>query len=243
MFEKTYFNKPFPKILPKLSKKNKRISDKFIKIWHHELVKKKRYNFIEGFNHNYSAKSDYINNLKIKIKTLELGAGIDTQISYENLSLQDYYCVELRSNLIKEIKRKYKMVRVVKCDIQKKLPFRRNFFDRINVVHVLEHLPNLPKCLSEVSRVLKPKGIFQIVIPCDPGLLYGFCRKIPAERVFKNNFKGSYSWLINREHINTPNEIINEIKKNFKIIEKNFFPFVFPSINLNLFIGLTVIKK
>ena len=144
---------------------------------------------------------------------------------------------------MEKIKRKYKTVRVVKCDIQKKLPFRSNFFDRINVVHVLEHLPNLPKCLSEVSRVLKPKGIFQIVIPCDPGLLYGFCRKISAERVFKSNFKGSYSWLINREHINTPDEIIYNIKKNFKIIKKNFFPFVFPSINLNLFIGLTVIKK
>ena len=100
MSEKTYFNKPFPKILPKLSKINKRISDKFMKIWHHELIKKKRYNLIEGFNHNYSAKSYYINNLKIKIKTLELGAGIGTQISYENLSLQDYYCTELRSNLI-----------------------------------------------------------------------------------------------------------------------------------------------
>ena len=65
MSEKTYFNEPLPKILPKLNKRNKRISDEFMKIWHDELVKKKRYNFIEGFNHNYSAKSDYINNLKI----------------------------------------------------------------------------------------------------------------------------------------------------------------------------------
>lgn len=243
MSEETYFNKPFPKFLPKLNKKKQKISNDFMKIWHHELVKKKRYNFIESFNHNYSAKSKYLKSFKTKIRTLELGAGIGTQINYEDLSLQDYYCAEIRSNLIKEIKKKYKKVKIVKCDIQKKLPFRSNFFDRINVIHVLEHLPNLPKCLLEVSRVLKPMGIFQIVIPCDPGLLYGFCRKISAERVFKNNFKGSYSWLINREHINSTNEIINEIQKDFKVIEKKYFPFNLPLINMNLFIGLTVIKK
>ena len=50
-----------------------------------------------------------------------------------------------------------------------RLDFPDDFFHRVNVVHVLEHLPNLPACIDEVARVLKADGIFQVVAPCDPG--------------------------------------------------------------------------
>lgn len=40
------------------------------------------------------------------------------------------------------------------------LPFRKNSFDVVLCCDVLEHVRDLPKVISEISRVLKNKGIF-----------------------------------------------------------------------------------
>lgn len=229
----------FPKKIKKLSKKKKIISDTFVKLWHQEL-KLKKFSLIENFNHNYVAKSKFIFNGGGQIKTLEVGAGIGNHLHYEEITHQDYYCIEIRNNMIKEIKKKFPKITCIKGDIQKKTDFDNNYFDRVHAIHVLEHLPNLPKCIEEIYRLIKPRGIFQIVIPCDPGLLYSIARKISAERIFKNKFKMDYKWFIEREHINSPEEILFIIKDKFKIIHKKYFPFLIPSINFNLCLGLTL---
>lgn len=46
-----------------------------------------------------------------------------------------------------------------KVGIAENLPFTENF-DVVVCTDVLEHVENLEKCLSEVTRVLKPSGIF-----------------------------------------------------------------------------------
>ena len=234
--------KKFPKKITKLSKKQKKISDTFMKIWHEELRNKKKYNFIEKFNHNFSAESKYTEKVK-KIKTLELGAGIGTHLKYENLKNQEYYCIELRSNMISEIRKLNKNVKIIKGDIQKKINFKNNFFDRINVIHVLEHLPKLPDCINEVFRILKPNGIFQVVLPCDPGFLYSLARTLSAKKIFENKFKENYDWFIKREHINSAEEIICLLKEKFQIIEEKYFPTYIKFINANLCLGLTLKKK
>jgi len=228
----------FPKKIKKLSKKKKIISDSFMKLWHQEL-KLKKFLLVENFNHNYVARSKFTFNGG-RIKTLEIGAGIGNHLHYEELTHQDYYCIEIRNNMIKEIKKKFPKITCIKGDIQKKTDFDNDYFDKVHAIHVLEHLPNLPKCINEVYRLIKPSGIFQIVIPCDPGLLYSIARKISAERIFKNKFKMDYKWFIEREHINTPAEILFLIKKKFKVIDKKYFPFLIPSINFNLCLGLTL---
>lgn len=225
----------FPKKIKKLSKKRKIISDSFMKLWHQEL---KKFSIIENFNHNYVAKSNILS--KKKIKTLEIGAGIGNHLRYEKRLNQDYYCIEIRHNMIKEIQKNFPNVKCIKGDIQKRSNFVNNYFDKIHAIHVLEHLPNLPRCINEVYRLIKPSGIFQIVIPCDPGFLYSIARKISAERIFKKKFKMDYKWFIEREHINTPEEILFLIKDKFKIIHKKYFPFLIPSINFNLCLGLTL---
>jgi ubiquinone/menaquinone biosynthesis C-methylase UbiE len=232
----------FPKKIEKLSKKRKIISDSFIKLWHLEL-KNKKFSLIENFNHNYVARSKIILKKKgggLRIKTLEIGAGIGNHLYYEELKHQDYYCIEILNNMIMEIKKKFPQVTCIKGDIQKKTNFDNNYFDRIHAIHTLEHLPNLPRCIKEVYRLIKPSGIFQIVIPCDPGFLYSIARKVSAERIFKKKFKMDYKWFIEREHINTPEEILFLIKEKFKIIDKKYFPFLIPSINFNLCLGLTL---
>lgn len=232
----------FPKKIKKLNKKQKLISDTFTQIWHEELRSRKKYNLIESFNHNFSAKSKFTEKIK-KIKTLELGAGIGAQLKYENLQNQEYYCIELRSNMIEELRKLNKKVKIIKGDVQKKTNFKDNFFDRINVIHVLEHLPKLPDCINEVHRILKPSGIFQVVLPCDPGFLYSLGRRLSAKKIFEQKFKQNYDWFIKREHINSADEIIQLLKEKFYIVEEKYFPFFIKIIDANLCVGLTLKKN
>ena len=53
-------------------------------------------------------------------------------------------------------------------------------------IHVLEHLPNLPKALTEVHRSIKKTGTFQVVIPFERGFAYQIAREISAKRIFQS---------------------------------------------------------
>ena len=45
------------------------------------------------------------------------------------------------------------------------LPFENDFFDLVYAAHVLEHIRNLDFVVREVYRVLKPGGVFRVVVP------------------------------------------------------------------------------
>ena len=158
--------------------------------------------------------------------------------------MQYYHIVELRKNMIDEIGKNYSGVKIYKSNIEKKMNFKNNFFDRIHTVHVLEHLKNLPNAIAQTNRSLANHGIFQVVLPCDPGFLSSIARKISAEKFFKKKYNMDYNWFIDREHINSPEEIFFCLKNFFKIINIKYFPFNFiPFKDVNLAIGLTLKKK
>lgn len=50
-------------------------------------------------------------------------------------------------------------------DLEKPLDFKRNFFDKVLFLDVLEHLNNRDQIMKEVKRVLKPKGLLLLSIP------------------------------------------------------------------------------
>lgn len=227
----------WPKVLPPLSPIQQFISDDFMKRWHEVLPK--RYRLIEMFNHRYPLA--HLPDLE-RWRTLELGAGIGGHLEFEPLDRQEYHCIELRPAMADEIRRKYPSAKVTVGDCQQRLPYDDDYFDRIVTIHVLEHLANLPATVAEVFRVLKPNGIFSVVLPCDPGILYEFARKISAERLFKSQYKLPYRWLIRREHINSPAEILSLIRQRFKIFDHSYFPFRVPVTAFNLCIGLTATK-
>jgi len=55
-------------------------------------------------------------------------------------------------------------------DCQEKIPANDYEFDRIIAIHVLEHLPNLPKAIKEIYRVCRKEcSVFSVVIPCEGG--------------------------------------------------------------------------
>jgi len=227
----------WPKLVPPLDAEQKRISDDFMRHWHEVLPKK--YGAIERFNHRYPLR---ILPPLPRFKTLELGAGIGGHLEFEDLARQDYYCIELRQNMADEIERRYPSVHTIVGDCQQHIDFAEECFDRVIIIHVLEHLPLLPSALDEVRRVLKPGGLFSVVLPCDPGLAYEFARKISAERIFRKRYRIPYGWLIRREHINSPQEILFLLKERFSVLDETYFPLTIPSIHCNLCIGITLRK-
>lgn len=227
----------WPKQIPPMDAAQRRVNDDFVRHWHDVLPTK--YGAVEKFNHGYPLR--YLPD-QPRFQTLEIGAGIGAHIAFEDLSRQDYHCIELRQNMADAIVERFPGVTATVGDCQKDLPYENETFDRVVVVHVLEHLPDLPGCLDEVKRILKPGGIFSVVLPCDPGLAYGLARKMSAERIFKKRYGLPYGWFIGREHINSPDEILKLLGERFDERDRTYWPLMAPIANINLCIGTTRIK-
>lgn len=64
----------------------------------------------------------------------------------------------------------------VLADLNRPLPFRDNTFDQVRAVHVVEHVEDIVRTLSEIHRVTRPGGELYLVTPhysdysswCDP---------------------------------------------------------------------------
>jgi ubiquinone/menaquinone biosynthesis C-methylase UbiE len=232
---------PWPKVLPILTPEQQRISDDFMHHWHEVLPK--RYGIVDDFNHQYPVRHAP----QQFTRTLEIGAGLGEHLLYERLTPEQksqYVALELRQNMADRIKERFPEIRTSVGDCQARLGFPDGYFERILAIHVLEHLPNLPAAIAEMYRLCnKESGVFSVVIPCEGSLAYTIARRISAQRIFEKRYKQSYRWLIEREHLNKPQEILPELEKYFTIEHRGFFPLWFPLIFCNLCIGLTLKPK
>lgn len=230
---------PWPKKIPQLSPEQLAAREGWMKYWHEVLPSK--YGMIENFNHGFPASR---RGSKPHIKTLEIGAGLGEHLAWENLSDQDYHMLEYRQSWVDHLRQKYPSQNSVHASIQEKTEFEEESFDRVIAIHVLEHLPDLPAALQEISRLLKADGELQVVIPCEGGMAYSFARKISSERMFKKKFKMEYGPIIAAEHLNTAKEILRELKvAGFHVRKSSFFPLKIPFIQPNLCIGLVLSKN
>ena len=229
----------WPKSFPPLSERERAISDDWMHFWHNVLPK--RYGSIERFNHGYPLK--YLPD-QPRFRTIEIGAGSGGHLEFEDLSRQEYHCIELRENMSAEIERRFRGVIVKTGSCQDRMPYGDSYFDRAIAVHVLEHLPDLPRAITELHRLLRPGGILAIVIPCDPGFAYEFARQISSARTFRRRYNMPYMWLMRREHINSPAEIVSELRSGFEEIDRTYFPLRFvPVTTANLCLGLTFRRR
>jgi SAM-dependent methyltransferase len=231
----------WPKTFPPLSREQKAISDDFMKYWHEVLPR--RYGIVDEFNHNYVVKTAPEN----FTHTLEIGAGNGEHLKYERLSQEqkgNYVAVDIRENMVAEITSQFPDIRAIVGDCQKRMDFDDGHFDRILAIHVLEHLPELPSAVKEIHRLCdKNRGILSIVIPCEGSLAYKIARKISAEQIFWDRYQQDYSWFIEREHINLPCEIFQELFPYFSLVSSRYFPLVIKAEFCNLCIGATLIPK
>lgn len=231
----------WPKVLPPLTPEQQQRSDEFMRLWHVELAGRPRYGLIERFNHRFPIRHSPPNFQT----TLEIGAGLGEHLHYEKLSPAQehgYHCNEFRENMAAEIRRRFPNVRTVVGDCQRRLDFPDGSFDRVIAVHVLEHLPNLPACLRECHRLLRPDtGRLLVVIPTEGSFAYSLARKISAERVWNRRFGSGYAEFYRREHINLPDEILEELQPYFTIEARSYFPLPFlPFVFTNLCLGLAL---
>jgi SAM-dependent methyltransferase len=229
----------WPKVSPPLTEQQRQISDDWMRHWHEVLPN--RYGAIEQFNHTYPLR--HLPD-QARFRTIEIGAGVGGHLPFEDLTRQDYHCVELRENMSAEIRRRFPNVTATTANCQERTEYADGTFDRAVAVHVLEHLPDLPKAAAELHRVLRKGGLFSVVIPCDPGIAYEFARKISSERIFRRRYKMPYMWLMRREHINSPAEVMSVLKQGFEEVDRTYFPLNFiPLVTANLCLGLTYRRR
>src|SRR5262249_13229540 len=155
-------------------------------------------------------------------------AGLGEHLHFETLTpmqLRNYVAVDIRENMINELRRRHPHVQAVCADCQERIDYPDNSMDRVIAIHVLEHLPDLPRAVAELYRLCnKEHGRLSVVLPCEGGFAYSLARRVSAQRIFERRYEMPYDWFIKREHVNLPTEILTEVRKYFIIEKLRFFP-------------------
>src|SRR5262249_29798403 len=96
----------WPKPRPELTEEQKQIFSDWYQHWLSKEGMQGRYSFIDGFGHEYAART-----FERGCKTLDIGAGNGAHLKYENLETQEYTALEHSSQLIGNINRLYPKAR------------------------------------------------------------------------------------------------------------------------------------
>lgn len=142
----------------------------------------------ELYNNDYLNKStEFINHIKERShsllpignsekKILEIGCG--NGYDAITLALKNPLCqiigIDINNDLIlasrqNAVASQCKNVEFILSDAEK-MPFPANSFDIIRAERVFQHLKNIPDVMTEISRVLKPKGTISIIETDWPGM-------------------------------------------------------------------------
>ena len=88
-------------------------------------------------------------------KVLEIGPGPHPHVQYINHGFKKYYILERKIKAINQYKKlKYNNI-IIKNYKSSKIPFKNNFFDRIIMSHVLEHIISPEEFIFEVMSFLQ----------------------------------------------------------------------------------------
>lgn len=225
----------WPKQRPTLTERQQHVYER----WNAEFLadlKPGSFRWISRFDHHFAAAS-----AEEGLVTLEIGAGTGTHLAYETRG--EYVALDGLAELASMIPRRPGLS-VIIADCEDRLPYGDAHFDRVLAIHVLEHLYNLPATLDEVDRVLRPGGVFSVVIPCQGGRGYSLGQRFTSRRMFERRFPDlSYDWLIGYDHCNSAREVLGELKQRFRVRRRRFFPLWVPLVDVNLTIGLELVHK
>lgn len=172
-------------------------------------------------------------------RVLEVGAGTAMHIRAVSHSFEEYWLTDKNEAFLGRSVTTSGMAQqgqvITACRDATKLDFEDASFDRLIAAHVLEHIYEPHLALREWSRVVKPKGLITLVLPCDPGLGWRLGRTLFARPSYlKAGF--DYDYWMAREHVNPINNLMSIVRYYFDDIDELWWPFRLPSIDLNLFV-------
>lgn len=181
---------------------------------------------------------------------LEIGPGTSPHISYLNLNFEKYFMLDQSLFSVNFLKKKFYKNHniIVKQSINSSIPFKNNYFDRIIMSHILEHVIDPEVFLFKILSKLKKGGYLSISLPTDPGFLWRLGRFYQKAFNIKDKLNlnnRDYDYMIATEHVNSIFNLISILKYHFKnnIVCEEFLPFKFlKSADCNLFYNLTIIK-
>lgn len=68
--------------------------------------------------------------------------------------------IDISEQMLAVARGKYKKIEFHQTNLERKLPFRNQQFEKINCAQALKHIKNLKKALKEFFRVLRKDGVF-----------------------------------------------------------------------------------
>ena len=102
----------------------------------------------------------YLKKIKNNCKVLEIGAGTSPHLKYVKHKFGKYYFIETSKFAINFLKKKFGDDKKFKFKTYngRKIPYKKNYFDRIIISHVLEHISDPEFFLEEMMSKLKKNG-------------------------------------------------------------------------------------
>jgi SAM-dependent methyltransferase len=225
----------WPKVVPELSAAQQQALEEWYVLW---LERYNKDTILDRFNYGFPSSLP----IRAGCRTLHVGPGVGSHLAHEDLSKQDYHVLELRDDFCKKLRELLPADHVHLGNIEERQAFPDGNFDRVIAIHVLEHLRNLPAALDEISRLLAPDGVLDVVLPCEGGLAYSFARQISSKRLFEKNFKMAYEPIIRSEHVNQLWEVNEELFTRFRSERTRRFPLPIPFDTVNIFVGYRLRK-
>lgn len=148
---------------------------------------------------------------KKKVLDVGMGFGFDLITKFRN----GYDCFGIdydkyRVDKTRKMFEKHGLNAVLKVGSATKIPFGKNIFDEVICSHVIEHVADDEKCLTEMNRVLKRGGVLYLRVPNIHNLHTKFHLKV-----------GSRTPYTDRTHLREydKNNLANLLRKTgFKII-------------------------
>jgi len=111
----------------------------------------------KAYNKNLTNISSLLEKNK-KAIILDLGCdnGIWTKKIAEKIQTNNTFGIDIVKDKVEKAKKLG--IKVTLSDLNKKFPFKDNFFDVIHANQVIEHLNDTDSFVSEIYRILKPGG-------------------------------------------------------------------------------------
>lgn len=146
-----------------------------------------------------------------KVLNIGVGSGYFEKIMVNNNI--DVYSLDPSKDTIDRVKKEFSLNERAKIGYSDNIPFNSNFFDKVIMTEVLEHLDNesLDNSLSEIYRILKPNGLLIGTVPFRENLASNivycpYCNNSfhrwghlqSMDRVFMENLFSKYNYNINK---------------------------------------------